>query len=222
MEFVYDLIGGKFDFSALGQFISSQYEAIMGCDTVKLIWDTVASCIGAVVPFIPYFFMALALVEVFFGTKLLSLQKFFFFLAVGFGLGVYYVAPLLDQFILLPHWVMGLVVGIVAAVLFKLEYVILYILAAAYSAYILVFANFGNNMVISAAAALVAVVLALIFRRKFVEFAGTAFLGAFWLLKALSPAFDVQAALGPVVYWAVIAVVTALGFFVQFKMRKRY
>lgn len=222
MEFIYDLIGGRFDFSALGKSISGLYEAIMASDTVVALWNAAVSLIGAFVSYLPYLFIILALVELFFGAKLLSLQKFVFFFVAGFGLGVYYVSPLLDQFVVWPHWILGLVVGIVAAVLFKLEYVVLYIAAAAYSVYVFAFMYFGNNMLLSAILAAVAVVLALIFRRKIVEFAFTAFIGAFWLLRALSPIYNVQAALGSVVYWCIIVALAALGFFVQFKMRKRY
>ena len=221
MEFFYDLIGGKYGFPVLGEFIASQYEAIMGCDTVRFMWDVALSYIGVVVPYIPYFFMALALVELFFGAKLLSVQKFFFFLAVGFGVGTYYVSPLLDQIMVWPHWILGLVVAIVAAVLFKLEYLILYIVASAYSAYTLVFTFFGNNMTAAAVAALVAVVLALVFRGKIVEFALTSFLGAFWFVKALSPIFDLMT-LGVTIYWCLIVAAAMLGFVVQFKMRKKY
>lgn len=221
MDFIYDLIGGKFGFPVLGEFIKAQYEAIMGCDTVKFMWDAAVSYIGTIVPYIPYFFMALALVELFFGAKLLPVQKFLFFLAIGFGLGTYYVAPLLDQFMIWPHWIMGLVVGVVAAVLFKLEYFLFYIVAIAYSAYTLVFTFLGNNMIASGVVALVAVVLALIFRKKAVEFAATSFLGAFWFVKALSPIYDLMT-LGVAVYWCIIAAAAILGFIVQFKMRKRY
>ena len=123
--------------------------------------------------------MASMLLMAFFGKKLLPLIKFVSFFAVGFGLGVRFIHPLLADIITLEAWISGLVGGILAAIIYRFLYVVFFAGAVFFGAYAGCYAGLSetlagfedNKAFIFMAVAAVAVILAFILR-KFVETLG--------------------------------------------------
>lgn len=231
MEFINDLIACKFGFADLWAKISEFYATVAGEGTaVKGLWDT---GIGFIKPYIgayfAYILIALSLVQAFFGKRLLGLQKFLGFFAIGFTLGMYYLAPIVKGFLpVIPDWVVGLVVAVLAAVLSKVLYLVVVAVAAGYSAYLVAYSGMvlgaiKGNLIVAAAVAVVAIVLVLLLL-KWIEILGTAFGGGYLFALALLPVFDyttmipLEANLDKLV---VAGVVGLLGFIIQVVTRKR-
>ncbi len=228
------LINAEYDFKAIGEWFKSVYETISTNADISGLWASFTSILN-MLPLIATgaIFLVLSLVEVFFGKKLLGIQKFLLCFAVGYTASVAYLAPLLPEGFTIPSWIIGVVVGAVAALLFKLIYFLAYIVAAGYSVYIICMGGFylpeavapmvKGNMVIALAAGAVAIVLALIFK-KLIEMAGTAALGGWFVWLSLIKLFaglNIQLLDEGLIKIIVIAVVALLGAIVQIKTRKR-
>ena len=82
-----------------------------------------------------------------------------------------------------------------------------------------------QNLMFSAVAALVVVIITLILRNH-VEMLGTAAVGAYILVRVVDKYYFDFATVGvaseTIVKLAAVAVITLIGFIVQFKTRKRY
>ena len=141
---------------------------------------------------------------------------------------------LINNIFALPSFVSGIVVAIVAGVLSKALYYVLVVAGSAYVAYMVAFtgkyipqvASFTQgNMVVSLAVAVVAVVLVLLLL-KYIEMAGTAFLGAFYISEwVVGNYFDYTTVIpfdAALVKLIAVAVVALIGFIVQVKTRTRY
>ena len=229
MNFFNDFKAGKFGYGALNDAVVDFNGAV--ASEVTVVTDLVSSFAA----YIPYIMMASMLLMAFFGKKLLPLIKFVSFFAVGFGLGVRFIHPLLADIITLEAWISGLVVGILAAIIYRFLYVVFFAGAVFFGAYAGCYAGLSetlagfedNKAFIFMAVAAVAVILAFILR-KFVETLGTSVLGGYVLAGLIAEhLYDYNTLeflvgkewIGTLVVTAVIAL---LGFIVQVKTRKRY
>lgn len=228
LDFFKALKEAEFDFEALEEFIFDLYTAIMfnNSDMIKIL-SSIEGFMDTISAFIPYIVIVAMLVVALFGKKLLSILKFLTFFVVGFGLGVYFIPPLLEDIVNIPGWVSGLVVGILAAVLYRFVYIVLYSVAVCYSVYILVEISLGQPIV-SLVVALVALILAFILK-KYIEMLGTAMIAGYVIAITVSTSiYDYTTELNFLdgIEWVGILVVTLIvaipGFLFQFKTRKRY
>lgn len=230
------LINAEYDFSAIGDWVKSIFDHVAASATISDIWAAVTAFFS-VVPavLVSSLFLVLSLVEVFFGKRLLGLQKFLGCFAVGFAVSAAYLPDVLPESIAVSPLIVGLVVGIVAALLCKLVYNLAYIAAVGLGVYVMCMGGYvlpeavsgftKGNMMISLVVVVVAVIVALILR-KLIEMAGTATLGGFLAWLCIE---DIVYELGftptehsaAVFKLAVIIVLAVLGLLVQFKTRKR-
>ena len=231
------LINAEYDFAALGDQIKVLWEKITTDGGVMAIWDKVTSFLAQVPAMaVTGVLLVLSLIQVFAGKRLLGLQKFLLFFAVGFACGAAFLAPLIPEMIKIDAWIVGLVVGLLAAILSGLLYSLVYIIAAGYSVYLICMGGYylpetitgftKGNMMISLVAGAVAIVLALIFA-KLIEIVGTSALGGWCaalcvieLLAQAGTALDEGTA--AIVTYIVLGVLALIGTIVQFKTRKRY
>ena len=213
---------GEFSYEKLWTLVKD----INACVTDALGLTELLSSFAAIMPFA---FMAVMLLFVFLGKKLLPYIKFVSVLCLGIGVGVYYVHPILPESLSIPAIVSGLVIGIIAAVFYRLIYIFIFAGAAFYGVFAAcnhcladVLASMGDLTVIYVGVALVAVVLAFILR-KYAEMLGTAMIGARVIAINLVAMLG-GVALGPdwVLPLILTAIVTFVGFLVQVKTRKRY
>ena len=225
-EFFDCLINGQFGFAEIGEWFAYLWASFFELEIGVMVNDLLANA-GIIATAV---LLVLSLLQLFVGKKLLGFQKFILFLFVGFTCGALYLAPVVEGFGL-PVLVPGIVVGVIAALLCKPLYVISYIFTAAASIFSLCYSGAilpditEGNLIIGAAAAVVAVVLALVLR-KVIEFVGTSFLGAlcaYLCIDTLIGGFD--AMLGDavaIVKWVIIGVLALVGLIVQVKTRRRY
>ncbi len=230
------LINAEYDFSAIGDWIKSTYDFITANATVSNLWDALMSYV-ALVPAIAVsgVLLVLSLIQVFFGKKLLGLQKFLGCFVAGFALSVVYLVDFIPETIQISPLIVGLVVGIVAALLCKLVYFLAYIGVAGYAAYAVCMGGYylpeavtaitKGNMVVSLVVAGVVIIVVLILK-KLIEMVGTATLGAYcaWLsvvaiLGHLGLAFEASAL--ATVKLVVMIALALIGSVVQIKTRKR-
>ncbi len=231
MEFFNKVLAAEFDLSAIGQFFKNLFDGSF-TGKVEALWEQLWGMAAVIHPFVGFILLALALVELLFGKRLLGFQRFLGAFAVGFAAAMVYLVPVIEG--LVPAiaefgWIVGIVVGVIAILLRKLIYILLYIAAFAYIPYYLVFSGtllpaFGGNLIYAAAAAGVVALLALLLR-KWVEMLGFAALGAYCVTKVLDVHFGVIDMIpfdGMIVGLAIVGVLTLIGFIIQVKTRKRY
>ncbi len=228
------LINAEFDFKAIFDWIKSAYENVISTPAVSDIWEAALDLLGSVpAVLISSVLLALALVEVFFGKRLLGVQKFIGFFLLGFAGGAVYLAPLIPDVLPISPLVVGIVVGAVAALLCKIIYLVAYIGIAGCSVYIIFMGGYyipkvisdltKGNMIVSLVIAAVAVVIAILLK-KLVEMVGTATLGSLgaWIafLKLLGD-LKITFPESEIIKFTVITVLAVLGTLVQIKTRKR-
>lgn len=227
-DFFASVANGEFGSAAIGEFWSTF--------AASSIYVEIESLVTSLLPAIAIVgvLLALSLVQLFVGKKLIGFQKFLAFFAIGFACGVMFLAPVVDTIMVLPPWISGLVVGLVAALLCKPLYFLSYIFTAGYSVFAICFvgeflpevtAFTQGNLIYSLVAGGVALILALILR-KWVETLLSAFLGAwctFQCVDALVGGLEnMLADSTELVMWIAVGVLTLIGFIVQVKTRRRY
>ena len=180
-------------------------------------------------------FMALALIVALFGKRLLGILKFLGGFAAGFIAGVALIAPMVSFIPPKFAWIVGLVVGIVAALLIKFLYYVIVIVGVGYGAYFCAFSatylsavfNFTKgNLLYSAIVAGVAILLVLLLLKWF-EMLGTACLGGYWFALALANVYNIctisfLSKMGNTPHLIVAGIIALIGFIIQIKTRKRY
>ena len=227
------LIKGQYGFDELGNEIKSVYENVAGNGDIVYWWDKINEFL-AVVPSIAItgVLLALSLVMVFCGKRLLNFMKFVAFPVVGFCVGTAFLSPLVTEVLpVIPWWVTGAVIAVFAFFLSKTLYFVLYVGSAGYAAYLFCIKGYilpemlSENTMIGLVAAAVAIVLALVLR-NIIEMLGTSALGGF--LSSLC-VIEILAQLGVglddtvtnVIKLAMVVVFGVIGLVVQFKTRKR-
>lgn len=225
----------RFTFAVIRDAIIRLYYAITENSNISAIWNGITD---AVTPFYKTVMTVLVVACVavaLFGRKMMGFLKFVAFFVVGFALGTHLLAPVLPPEVSIPAWIVGIVVALVAAVLYKFIYVVLYVGVAGYGMYILAYHGFYLSGEVGAyttgkalacvIAALVAVILALVFK-KYIEMIGTAFLGgwcASWIFA--NQIYNYTAWFGERTWLAILIptlVIALIGSLVQIKTRKRY
>ena len=225
-----------YNFGDIAFLVSEFFNNMMADPHVAVLKDIMWGYISFLEPFLPFILIALYAVLACFGKKIFGILRFLAFFVVGFALGVYLLSPLVLSVIpTLPTWIIGVVVGIIAAVLSKLLYVIALAAAVGYSVYLVCFRGeilsaltsfTAGNYIYSLAVAAVFIVLVFILR-KYVEMVGTAMLGGFGIACVVRGFYD-YTSLQPFVgiEWLGVLVVTLIfalvGFIVQFRTRSRY
>lgn len=177
--------------------------------------------------------IVLGLIETFAGKKLFGLQKFLAFLAVGFAAGVVFVAPLVANFAALDARIVGLVVGVVAAILYRPLYFVCYVGGLGFATYYIlmnglllpeaVTAYTKGSLIICIVAAVVVAVIALLLR-KWIETLALSALGAYVVyygINMLVKHFVSGMQLAPLAMYVILGVFTLVGFIVQVATRKK-
>lgn len=239
MSFFEKFAQGSVGFAEIGAEISNVFAKITDpAGTVSSLWSDATGWLTSILPFawiIPAALALLSLVQMFFGKKLLGVQKFVACLVIGFACGTMFIHPLLADIgiTFMPDWVVGLIVGIVSAILFRLIYFLAYILAAGVAGYILCVGNvlpeavsqYLNYWFVGVGVAVLFIILALLLRR-IIEILGTAVLGAYTLylsFAAILASFGWAIGADYAIWWMIgfLAVGGILGFLVQLKTCKR-
>ena len=229
-------MNARYSFSYISAKLDKIFTAAIEDVEVASILSMIDTALASVLAYLPIIFIALCLIETFFGKKLLGLQKFLLMFGLGFVGGVLIVAPIVNGFFVLPTYITGAVVGLICAILCKLLYWLGYVGVFGYSVYMVCFTGAIPELQVvtvytqgiqlySLVAAAVVVIIALLLR-KYIEMAGTAALGAYGIATLVIENFYDFTALVPgaedIVKLAVIAVIAFIGFVVQVKTRKKY
>lgn len=236
-EFFTAVKQADFGFYELWEFFVNLYYSISKVPEMVDIWSGFRGSIDPFFGAVPYILIVLALVVAFFGKKIMPVLKFIGCAFVGFFVGLYFIHPLITELIAIPAWVTGIVISIIAAVLYRFLYVGAYAIGLGYCAYILFYSGFylrGENVehtvakaVVCLAIAVGVVVVAFIFR-KYIEMAGTAILGGYlvsYIIRCMI--YDYKALdFLQATPWAAAAVITLViaipAFIVQYKTRKQF
>ena len=226
---------GTMNFTAIANYILGYVYKLWANEHLMWLWGLVKGFLCKLGAFLPVLLLALAAVEICFGKKLLGVQRFIACALGGYIVGVLTVSPLINQVFLLPAYVSGIVVAIVAAILSRYIYYVLLAVASGYSVFLIFYNNpflpFAlptvGNLVVCAIIAVVAIILTFVLR-KYIEMLGTAALGGFFVTRiVIANYFDYRTWgvfvdkvwLGHLIFIGVIAIV---GFIVQYKTRTRY
>ena len=233
MDFFERFTAGELGYDALKEFVIRFNEAVYTNPDM----ENFAEIFSTLAAIMPYITVSLMFLFIFFGKKILPVIKFAVSFIVGFGFGVYLVAPLLNDAIgTVPSWVSGLLIAILASVLYRLIYIVFFALAAFFGVYTASFSLFsalGLELTSVKVASLIVigiigVVIAFLFR-KYVEMLATSLLGAFVMVKQIDASFfslDYEISLGSAFSLELTVIIATLiaiiGFWVQFRTRRRY
>ena len=233
-EFFNAVKNAEFSFAGIGEWLTSIYYSITENPDIVSIWQFLTDAYNTYLIPLTLLFIAVGLVVAFYGQKITGIIKFLIFFVIGFSVGVHYLSPIIPDTVQIKSWIIGLVVAIVTAVLYKYLYYALIAVAVGYSVYLTCFAGFfidatriytAGKATISLIVALVCVVIVLAFN-KWAERALTATLGGYIVASSfsggifnLSSLFPNNEYLGTLIVAVVIAVI---GFIFQFKKREVY
>ena len=215
-------------FAKVGDF----FNQILAVDVVA----NVQGMIDGVLANVPYgkalVLIVIGLIIALFGKRLLGVLKFIAAVVIGFGVGTIYLAPLVS---FIPQaWIVGLVTAVVFALLYKVVYIVGIVALTGYSVYwtcftaavlpsVLAFTK--GNMLFSAIAAVVAIVIVLVLL-KFVEKVYTAVAGAYLIVVQLIKIWDPRSlgilVANDLILFIIMGVIALIGLIVQIKTRKRY
>ena len=230
------LIKGEFGFYEVWEYFVNLYYAVTKAPDMMNIWAALMKALDPIYGAVPYILIGLCLIMAFFGKKLMPVLKFLGCFFVGFVCGVYFIGPLLMAVINVPPWVCGLVLAIIAAVLYRFIYYIAYAVCCTYFVYVLAYMGFymregveftATKSLVCLGVALAVTILAFIFR-KYVEMAGTAFLGGYlisYIIRCMI--FDYKALdwlqetprLGAAIITLIVMIPATI---FQYKTRQRY
>ena len=230
MSFLDSIKEARFDFNAIADAIVELYRDIIYDPNVS---EFVASVMDIIRPLYVSVMTVLVILSVLialFGKKMMAVLKFIFFLVIGFFLGMHYVASAIPPEIAIPPVIIGFIVGLISAVLYRFLYVALYATVVGYGTYAFLYNgsviheemvyNLGKSAV-CLICAIVVVVVALIFK-KYIEMLGTALLGG-WLAVKLFDLTILPFSGGNLIAIMVPAlIIAAVGTVVQIKTRRRY
>ena len=227
-----ELFHGNVTFKHVGEIFSSMFSELLSHENFAEISGVVSMLVQR---FVLPIFAVLAILSLVFavaGRKLMPQAKFIAFFGVAFIFGVGYVSPLLFGAAtgIVPPIVGGLL-GIIAAFLSKPLYIILYIVAFAYSSYMIfmggqllpesIVSFTKDNMVMALVPVCITVVLVVLLRKP-IEKIGTALLGGYLFSLCIDKILcDVLAAESiPAVSIIIMLVVAIFGATKQLKSKK--
>ena len=194
VEFFNTVKSAEFSFYGIRDWIVSIYESIVENPDIVNIWNFITEKFNTYLVPISILLTLLGLVVCFYGQKITGIVKFIIFFIIGFAVGVHFLFPIIPDTVGLKSWVIGIVVAIVAAVLYKYLYYALISVAVGYSVYRICFTGFfikataeytaGKGFIsLLVALGCVAVVLAF---NKWTERILTAFFGGYISALALN------------------------------------
>ena len=219
-------------FAAFRDFVYNLYNSDYILQVRAIMW----SFFGQFDRLLPLALFAVFAVIAFFGKRIYPVLRFILFFIMGFGLGIYLLAPpIIGMLPNMPVWLIGLAAGIVISVLSKFLYYPTLALFIAAPVYTLFHSGIGvaalssmlqGNKVVAAVGAAVAVVLVFLVL-KFAEMLLTAMLGGYGIAIVVKALFDYTAfGIFEGRAWLGVLLVTLLfaipGFIVQVRTRKRY
>lgn len=236
VEFLNGVKEARFTFTKIWDAISSLCRSIAENPDIKVIRDVFADLLDAV--WIPLVIIAIlaCLAVAFFGKKIIGILKFVACFYIGFCLGAHFLPALFPPEINIPAWLVGIVVALISAVLYRFIYIIFYVAFTGYGMYLLAFYMFfiqpgasytPTRALVSLVAAAVAVVIAFIFR-KYIEMLATSLIGSWFAVLLFAgqiydfTAWPIFSGIEVLAIFIPTAVFTALGFIVQIKTRSRY
>ena len=229
-SFFNGIVNAEYDFRSIGAWLNSVYENVVANTTILDIWNDGVSSLAFLAPYISLILLLGSLIITFFGKKLSEPIKFIAVFVISFCLGVCYISPLLDPFVELPHWVMGLIVGAVCAVLCKFIYIAIVIFIVGYFSYMTVLRPdvltpfLGENT--TAAIVVAAVMLLMVFiLRRITEPIGFAIFGGWLTALSIRGLYDYTTLLaenGEILILVVTLLVAIPGAIVQLRMRRKY
>ena len=225
-----------FGFVQLWDWLVGVYKYTIYMPGVLEIRTAIDSFVAPALPYLPFILIALSILIALVGKKILPVLKFLTFFFFGFIGCAFFITPILANLIAMPSWLCGLVIAIVAAVLYRFVYYVLYTLFFLYSTYIICYTGFtlqpqtehSESKALTCLAVAVAVVIVAFIFKKYVEMAMTSFLGGYFVFLIINGMLFNFASIEffsytPWVMPLVITLVIAIpGFVVQFKSRKRY
>lgn len=234
MAFLNSVKNAEFSFPVLSEFFGGYMWSLASNGELVTLCRTVLDAIAPYAFAIPIVLIVLSSLQLFFGKKLLPLSRFLAAAGMGYAVGVVTISPIINNIFVLPNYVSGIVMAIVAGVLSKFIYYIGIAVGVGYISYMVSFSAAilpgitvytKGNAVICAIVAVVAVILVLLLL-KFIEMAGTAFLGAFLISELVIANYVNYPAFIPmdptVVKYVAVGIVALIGFIVQYKTRRRY
>ena len=235
-EFLTCVKEARFTFSIIRDWLGSFLSAMTSNPDLSSILQGI---LGATDPINTIFFTLLivsCLCVAFFGRKIMGAVKFCAFFFAGFCVGTHFIAALLPSQIDIPSWIIGIVIALIAAVLSKFLYVLLYFVFFGYGTYAFVFylimlnpaeTYTNTKAIVCLILGVIVTVVAFVFRR-FVEMAVTSLLGS-WAAMCLTvkhicnfaawPLFGGNELVGMII---AVSVISILAFLVQFVTRRRY
>lgn len=230
-DFFFRLITADFSFAEIGESFNWLMSDIAASPHISDWWGAIMSSIADFEMLIPIVLLALGALILFAGKRLFLFLRCLAFFIAGFVFGVWFVSPYVLMAIpTMPTWFVGLVIGIVAAVLSRILYVLLYAIVPTYLLYMLFSGStipaFDGMYYLGGIIALIGVI-SIFLLRKYIEMLGTAVLGGYIIAVVVRGLYDYtvwsifggNAWLGMLIFAAIL---TPIGFFVQFKTRKRY
>ena len=234
--FFQSVFQGEFGFYELWEYFVNLYYAVTKAPDIMNIWAALMKVLDPIYGAVPYILIGLCLIISFFGKKLMPVLKFLGCFFVGFVCGVYFIGPTLMSIINVPPWVCGLVLAIIAAVLYRFIYYVAFAVSITYFFYVLCYMGFylrqgveftTTKSLVCLGIAIAITILAFVFR-KYVEMAGTAFLGGYLISYTIRcMIFDYKALdwlqETPWLGTGIIALTVAIPAFIfQYKTRQRY
>jgi len=235
-DFIEHLIGARFSFKFLWDWLVTVYDWMVSNPEMQSIWSTVNDFISPIVTFLPYILIIAGFLVAFFGKKMGGLVKFLGFFFIGFVIGVQFLAPVIPPEVPIAPWIVGIVVAVVAAVMSKFLFVAVFSVLVLYSVYRVCYHGFfldhqvefssGKALTALAVAAIILILALILF--KFVEMLMFSLFGA-WMVTSGFALGIIDLGNVPnlgsnswILEVSVIGVIAILGFIVQVKTRRRY
>ena len=90
MTFFNSVKDASYSFTDIFAFFAGLWQEVMTSEGVSGIFSIVDMALAAILPFLPFIYLALGIVVLFFGQRLLGVLRFLAVFFVGFVAGVYY------------------------------------------------------------------------------------------------------------------------------------
>ena len=203
---------------------TSIINSVMSEPSIAPFFASYQTFVEALGSFYPILLIALSLVVGLFGRRQSGLLRVVLLFAVGFVASVYWVAPVVQEFVTIPGYAIGLAFGILAAVMSRMIYDFVYIGCIGFDVYNICFnalflveltALTQGNLASSVGVAVVATIAALLLR-KYLEMiitAGIGGLGIAFFLKQLVD-YTVNFNLDPNTSVIVVGILLAIPMFI--------
>ena len=211
---------------------TSILDSVMQESSVAPITSAYNSFVALLGGFFPFLVMALCLVIGLFGRRLADVIRVVLLFAIGFVASVYWLAPLIQQFVPeIPALAVGLVVGLLCAVLSRMIYNFVYIGCIGFDTYNISYSALflapltaltEGNLPLCIALGLIAVIITLLVR-KHIEMIITAAIGGIGVAFFVKSLFDYTTLVpfDPNLSMVVLGLVLAVPMFV-YQYRNRY